>query len=280
MKTAIALGTFDGLHKGHIAVLNSALLSDYTPVAVTFIKPPKSYFSGDIGLLMSPEFRKAELIKMGFDRVHFIEFEEFRNLEATAFLDYLKDEFDPALILCGFNYRFGKGGKGDTEFLSKYCDENGIEVKVVSAVTFDGEVVSSTNIRGALLNGDLEHYKKMCGRNFSFTAPVVHGDERGRTIGFPTANQYYPKNLAKVKFGVYKSQVTVDGKKYRGMTNIGIRPTFLSNDILCETYILDFSEQIYAKEVKLELLEFIREERKFSSIDELKSAIENDVEKC
>lgn len=280
MKTAIALGTFDGLHKGHIAVLNMALFSGFEPVAVAFAYPPKSYFSGKTELLLSPEKRKSELEKMGFSKVHFIEFEEFKDMLPNEFLDYLKSEFDPALICCGFNYKFGVGGSGDTAFLAEYAAKKNIEVNVVSAVEFGGEVISSTKLRNALSMGDVSLYRELCGRNFSISGPIIHGDARGRTIGYPTANQSYPEKTAKVKFGVYKSQITVDGVTYRGMTNVGKRPTFLSEEILCETYILDFKGSIYGKVAELQLLEFIREEQKFESLEQLKSAIKKDVDKC
>ena len=142
---------------------------------------------------------------------------------------------------------------------------------VVSTVT------SSTLIRSLLANGELERVNDLCVAPFGFAAEVVHGDARGRTIGFPTVNQNYPKDKAPVKFGVYKSEITVNGKTYRAITNIGKRPTYKLDYIIAETYIVDFSKDVYGKTADLRLLKFIRPEKKFSGIEELKKQIEEDI---
>lgn len=275
--TAIALGTFDGLHTGHIAVLKKALESKYQPIVVTFQKPPKMFLGKKAELLLSPIVKKELLENMGFSRVHFIDFEQFIDMQPVAFLEYLKREFNCKFISCGFNYRFGKNGVGDTKLLSTFCQQNSIEFYVTDAVIYEGQPVSSTGIRQALEDGNVENYKLLCDRYFSFSGEVIHGEQRGRTIGFPTVNQLYPENMAAVKRGVYKTLITIDGITYNSLTNIGVRPTFLTDKILCETFILNFDSEIYGKIATVQLLKFIRGEKKFESLGQLKNAIQNDL---
>lgn len=275
MKTAIALGTFDGLHKGHLAVIKKT--EGFFGIAVTFCLPPKNVIFGEPQLLILPNERKMLLEKLGIDQVVMQNFEDIRNIEALSYLKDLKKKYNPARIICGFNYRFGKDALGNTEMLTQFCRQNNIEFCCVEAQTYDKKAISSTVLREYIKNGEIEKANKLLYNGFSFTAEVSHGDARGRTIGFPTANQLYPELLVKPKFGVYISQVTVDGKNYNAITNIGVRPTYKTNTVGCETYIKDFSGDIYGKQMKTRLIKFVREEQKFSSLEELKKAILNDV---
>ena len=145
------------------------------------------------------------------------------------------------------------------------------------AVSVNGEPVSSTRIREHLKNGEIEAANALLTFPFSFTAEVISGDRRGRTIGFPTINQKYPSELIPLKFGVYRSKIIADGSEYEGITNIGIRPTFKTDYIISETYIIGFSGNLYGKSVKVEPLKFVRGEVKFSSVDELKRQIAADI---
>ncbi len=278
-KTAIALGTFDGVHLGHRAVIEGAVKSGETAVAVTFLKPPKAYFQKNIGLLMTPEDKKKEFEKLGIDRTFFMDFSEVREMSAEDFLRFLTETFNPSHISCGFNYRFGNCGKGDTALLEDFCQKNSIALTVIPPVLWDGEQISSTLIRECLNNGQVVRANKLLGRPFGFTAEIIHGDKRGRTIGFPTVNQMYPKSLTTLKFGVYKSSITVEGVKYKSITNIGVRPTFKTQYVSAETHIIGFDGEIYGQTVTVELLEFLREEKKFGSTEELKNAIEQDIKK-
>ena len=275
MKTAIVLGTFDGLHAGHRAVIDKAM--GFYSVAVTFDMPPKSYFTLEPQLLMQTTSRVERLKMLGIDRVDVQHFFDVKNIEALDYLFGLKQKYNPQRIVCGFNYRFGKDANGDTELINKFCVDNDIEFICVEPITEDKTVLSSTYLRGLLREGKVDKAATQIFGGFSFTAPVIHGDARGRTLGFPTANQQYPKEMISPKFGVYISRVTIDGNKYDAITNVGIRPTFKTNTIGCETYIKDFSSNIYGKEITTELLKFVREEKKFSSAAELKNAILNDI---
>lgn len=275
MKTAIALGTFDGLHMGHRAVL--AQTSDFFSIAVTFDIPPKSVLTGEPQLLILPQERAKRIKHLGINQVEMQSFNDVKNIKATDYLEYLKQKYNPARIVCGFNYRFGYKAEGNTELLAQFCQKNGIEFICVPPVEKDGKVISSSHIRSLMCEGNIEEATSQIYGGFGFTAPVLHGDARGRTLGFPTANQNYPKELIKLRFGVYISRVTVDGKEYKAITNVGIRPTYRTDAVGCETFIKDFSGDIYGKEMKTELLCFVREEQKFPSTQALKNAILNDV---
>lgn len=275
METAIVLGTFDGLHAGHRAVIEKA--AGCYSVAVTFDMPPKSFFAGEPQLLIQTAVRAERLKKLGIDKVDIQNFADVKNIEPDVYLRQLKQKYNPQRIVCGFNYRFGKDAVGDTTLLDEFCDKNGIEFICVDPVKKGDTVLSSTNLRGLLREGRVEEASMQIFGGFSFTAPVIHGDARGRELGFPTANQEYPKEMVRLKFGVYVSRVTIDGKQYDAITNVGVRPTYRTDTIGCETYIKDFSSDIYGKEITTQLLRFVREEKKFSSVNELKNAILNDV---
>ena len=275
MKTAIVLGTFDGLHEGHRAVIEKA--KGFFSVAVTFDIPPKSFFTDEPQLLMLPEDRAERLKTLGINQVDIQKFNDVKDIAPLAYLKHLKEKYNPDRIVCGFNYRFGKDAVGDTKFLSEFCDKNGIEFICVPPVEKDGLVLSSTYIRGLIREGKISDAAKQMYGGFSFVSTVVHGDARGRTLGFPTANQEYPKNLVRLKFGVYISCVTIGDNKYKAITNIGVRPTYETDYIGCESFIKDFNGDIYGENVKTELLQFVREEKRFSSVDELKTAVLNDI---
>ena len=161
--------------------------------------------------------------------------------------------------------------------MCEICGKLGLQCKVSGEVDVDCCAVSSTKIRGFIENGEIEKANKMLGRPFGFSARVIDGDKRGRVLGFPTINQIIPEELAMPKFGVYQSVVTVDGEKFKGVTNVGRRPTVGTEKILSETHILDFDRDIYGENVDVRLIKFIRPEKKFSSFDELARQIKSDA---
>lgn len=274
----VALGTFDGLHKGHLAVLSTALkFSDLTPVAVTFSEPPKRSTDESVGMLMTTADKNAQLQKMGF-KVKELNYAEVKNLTAEQHLDALFNEFDIKAAVCGFDHRFGKNALGNAATLTAYCHSHGAEAVICPALSVSGQEVSSSFIRELLAMGNIGLANLLLGRRFSFESVVCHGEQRGRTLGFPTINQQLDAQLVVPKFGVYATVVTVDGKQYAGVTNIGIKPTFKLEKPQSETYICDFSGDAYGKLVKIELLKFLREEKQFETVDMLKEAISNDVE--
>lgn len=273
MKNAIALGSFDGLHTGHRAVLTETL--DLRSVAVTFRVPPKAVGRG--GLLMTPEEKIEALKDFGMEEVYLLDFKEVRDLEPEAFLELLVKKFKPERLVCGFNYRFGRGAAGNTQTLLDFCAKNEIEAKVVESVTQEGTVVSSTAIRDRLSAGEIEKANEFLYRDFSFSGKVLHGDSRGRTLGFPTVNQQYPKELVALKNGVYAVEVAVGDRIFGGVANIGHRPTFETKEIFSETFLFDFSGDLYGKTVTVYPKKFLREEVRFLSEEELKAAVERDI---
>ena len=278
MKTAVALGTFDGIHLAHRSVCN--LPNGYKKVAVTFEMPPKMLISGVVELIYSFEDKCKYLKELGFDEIITLDFEKVKNTDPLDFLIFLRNEIGADYISCGFNYHFGKNGGGDSQTLIDFCNENSIELKIMPSYLLENEeILSSSYIRGLLKNGDVEKANNLLFKPFGFTAIVQKGDQRGRTIGFPTINQKYPEDLVKLCFGVYKTRVEFDGKSYEGITNIGIRPTYEMDYVISETYIKNFSGDLYGKKVKITPIKFLREEKKFNSLDELKKQIEIDLEK-
>lgn len=276
MKTALCLGSFDGIHIGHRKVLS--VPENYYKIAVTFRTPPKSFSSDEPSLIMSLEDKCSALGEIGIDEVEILEFEQVKDMPPDEFLRLLVNKFKPSLISCGFNYRFGKAAEGDTEFLYNFCKENNIELNCVDAVMLDGSAVSSTKIRELLKNGEFQKANGLLYKPFSFTADVIKGDSRGTGLGFPTLNQKYPENLVKLKFGVYKTIAYFGGKSYDSITYIGKRPTYQTDYVISETFVKNFSGDLYGKSVKITPLKFLREEMKFSSAQELQKQIEFDLE--
>lgn len=275
MKTAIALGTFDGVHKGHRAVLD--LPCEMRKIAVIFALPPKAVLSGEPKAIMTNTDKCRVLNKIGIDEIFTLDFNKVRGMMPEDFLTFLNVKFSPSLISCGFNYRFGKNAAGNTDDLSNFCALNGIEFKCCKPVSVDGAAVSSTVIRRFLSGGDIERANRLLYEPFSFTAEVIVGDRRGRTLGFPTINQKYPKELIPIKFGVYKTKIRFDNMEYSGITNIGIRPTWQTDYIISETFIENFSGDLYGKEVTVVPVRFIRGEERFTSAEELVRQIKSDL---
>lgn len=278
-KYAIALGTFDGLHLGHMAVLKNICNNGYSPLALTFDTPPRMQYVNKRGLIFTKEDKYALFDSMGIQAFS-LEFDKVKNLSPLDFLIQLIEEYHPSLIASGFNFRFGRGAVGDDVLLNAFCKEKGIEYIAEPPVMEQGLPISSTRIRNAVSSGEVVLAKKMLGRYFSFKNTVIHGDRRGRTIGFPTMNQAYPTELVAPRFGVYASLTEIDGKCYRSVTNIGKRPTFETDYIISETHLFNYNFDAYGKKARVYLTQFIRDEVKFNGIDELKKAIAEDTKKA
>ena len=275
----VALGTFDGLHLGHKAVITAEKTEYQRKLALMFTKHPQLSLKGEApGALITPEKEKEILSGWGVT-AEYVDFSQICNLTPEAFVDdILIKKFNASSVACGFNYRFGKDASGDAKALLRLCAEREIKVTVVDAVEYENETVSSTRIRQALREGRMKDVKNMLGRYFSYDFLVVHGDERGRVLGSPTINQFFDEGFAVPRFGVYASFTVVDGKKYPSVTNIGVRPTFKNSEKRSETNILGFNGDLYGKHPEVFIVEKMREEMKFSSLDELKSQIDKDKE--
>lgn len=278
--TAIALGYFDGLHKGHRNVISLAAAekkNGLTPVCFTFSKSPKSVLYGtQSNALMTNEDKIKTLERLGIERTYQADFERIMNMPAKDFAQkILIDTLKAEKLFCGFNYRYGKNGEGSAETLKSFCDSKGITLTVVPAQESEGEVVSSTLIRKLIADGNVKRANELMCSRFGFSSVIEHGKRLGRELGTPTINQPLCSELVVPKFGVYASIVTLEnGETYCGVTNIGIKPTVGGNTPLCETWMPKYSGgEIYGQSADVRLLEFIRPERKFSGIDELKNAI-------
>ena len=270
---SVALGTFDGVHLGHRAVLESTLKKGLIPIALTFDLPPK--FGSKQNLLMTPIDKIKALSTLGIS-AEVMDFEKIKDTPPNEFLTFIKEKFSPKIIATGYNFRFGKSALGTTNDIAEFCKINNIEYICANAVKVGGEAVSSTRIRKLIADGEVNLAGKMLGQHFFFSGEITHGDARGRTIGFPTLNIPYPTELVIPKFGVYASLTEVNGKMYKSVTDIGVRPTFKTDYIISETNIMGFEGDLYGKIAKIHLVDFIRGEVKFGGVEELKFAISKD----
>lgn len=280
--TAVALGYFDGIHLGHQAVLNTAL--DYAkkeklvPVVMLFDIHPRKLISGVIPPMLTSEEKKRQLLTgMGFTVVDF-NFREAMDYSPNEFIEKILIEgLNARVVSCGFDYHYGKGGKGNAKTLHDELEKRGIKAFSKDAILLGNEVISSTTIRGLIASGEIEKANTMLGTCFSYDFTVKKGDGLGRVMGFPTINQFFPKDFIVPKYGVYASKVLFEGKWYPAVTNVGIRPTVATASMRSETCILDFSGDLYGKNVEVSLLRFIRDEIKFPDIDALSAQISKDI---
>ncbi len=283
--TAVALGYFDGIHLGHRAVLDKALQiaeeRDLVPVVMLFDIHPRKLLTGKVPPMLLTEERKRLLLeKLGFKVVDF-DFRHSMNFTPEEFEDkILRGELSARAVVCGYDYHYGKGGKGNPETLKKDLGEKDIEVVSLEPVYLDDEAVSSTRIRQLISEGRIERANKMLGSNFTYDFQVQKGKRLGRTLGFPTINQYFPEDFVIPEYGVYASSVRIDGKTYSSVTNIGVCPTVDGTQMRSETCIFDFDGDLYGKYVEVSLIEFLRKEKKFGSLDELKEAVDKDIKKA
>lgn len=280
-RTAVALGNFDGMHVGHMAVLRAAKgfeSKGLTPLALLFDEHSLKAITGTAPpMLMTADERNRIIAENGL-KIKTIVFNEIKDLSPQDFVKkILVGRFGARAVCCGYNYRFGKNASGNAQTMKEICDRLGLECRIAGEVDVDSRAASSTEIRKFIESGEIEKANKMLGHPFGFCTRVIDGDKRGRTLGFPTINQELPDGLVLPKFGVYQADVTVDGKHYKGVANIGRRPTVGSEKVLSETYIIDFHKNIYGEYVDIRPVRFIRPERKFSSFDELAKQIKSDA---
>lgn len=280
--TAVGLGYFDGIHIGHQAVLTKALKyaeeKGLVPVVMLFDIHPRKLISGNVPpMLMSEKQKRIALQNMGFKVVDF-NFRKAMNYSPEEFVEkVLVDTLNAKMVSCGYDYHYGKGGKGSAETLKKELGERNIESVSLDPVFLGDEIVSSTKIRQLIKNGEIEKANAMLGKEFSYDPVVEKGDGLGRQLGFPTINQFFPQDFIVPKFGVYASKAKIDGKIYPAVTNIGVRPTVAKESMRSETCILDFSGNLYGKEVEIFLIKYLRDEMKFDSLSQLQKAVKNDM---
>ena len=281
--TAVALGYFDGIHLGHKEVLEKALSQaeekNLVPVVMLFDIHPRRLISGKIPPMLTSEEQKREILtKMGFTVVDF-NFREAMNYSPDEFIEkIIIDKLNAKAVSCGFDYHYGKGGKGNSDTMRDALSERGIAFFSAQPVVSDGDIVSSSEIRRLISQGKIERANTMLGDYFSYDFKVEKGDGRGRVIGFPTINQFFPPDFIVPKYGVYMSVTKIDGKSYLSVTNIGTRPTVSDAPMRSETCILDYSGDLYGKKIQVQLVRYLREEKKFPDIEALTQAIGKDIE--
>lgn len=284
-ETAVALGLFDGLHKGHQAVIGRVVAereNGLTPTVLTFstdhVQPARK--RGMKKILTRSLFLKA-LEETGTEILESPPFEEIMGLSPREFVErVLCGRLKAKAVACGRDFRFGKDAAGDLFILRELCGEYGIRLEAVSPLLDGGEAISSTRIRQCLAEGEIETANWLLGRPYSFDFEVAHGNELGRRIGVPTINQIFPEQFLVPRFGVYASYTWLEGKWYRSITNVGVKPTIEGNRLpLAETHIIGVDDHLYGQNIQVSLMKFIRPEKKFDSIEALTAEIQANIER-
>ena len=281
----LTIGNFDGVHLGHSHILNSLVEQEsggLQSMVVTMWPHPRKVLNPEVQslrFLTSIEEKIALLDQIGIDHLLIIPFTKaFSELTALSFVqDILHDKIGVRKIVLGYDHCFGKNREGGLAFLSKYTHVFKYELQEIPKQEVDKLAVSSSQIRHFLESGQLSEAKALLGRNYSLSGLVIEGNKLGRTIGFPTANislSFEEKQIP--KHGVYGVQVQLGQESYKGMMNIGFRPTVPGNSISLEVNIFDFNQDIYGQTISVEFVHYLREEQKFSSLEALKNQLQND----
>ncbi|MDX1585413.1 MAG: bifunctional riboflavin kinase/FAD synthetase [Balneolaceae bacterium] len=285
--SVVTVGTFDGVHAGHRAIMDTVLQKaderDARSVIVTFDPHPREIINpGDAGikLLTTLPERREILEELGIDRMVVIPFDrDFSLLSSKEFIrDIIYKKIGVSEFVIGYDHHFGKDREGSIETVERLGKELGFETYVVSKREVGAKTVSSTAIRKAISEeGDVEQAAEFLQRLYRLNGTVIHGDKRGKEIGYPTAN-IKPEDSRKIipKDGVYAVSVRYEGKWYGGMMNIGTRPTFEEQNRTLEVHLFDFEEEIYGKEVQVRFVKRIRDEKKFSGVEELVGQLQQD----
>ncbi len=284
--TILTIGSYDGIHRGHKQIINhlkdrAAVGENIASVMVTFFPRPKVVLGKakvtEQYLTSMPE--KIWLLeKLGLDVIVWLPFtKEFAQTPAENFIRQLVEAFRPLELWVGPDFHLGKGREGNLEHLTRLGEKYNYKLNVISEELSRQQIISSTRIRAAMSEGRVDDVTRLLGAYPFLRGEVEHGEKRGRTIGFPTANITVPRQKLLPANGVYAVWITVDDKRYPAVANIGIRPTFDSEQHTVEIYIFDFSEMIYGKTVHVEWVKHLRQEQKFDGIDALVVQIKNDV---
>lgn len=282
-KTAVALGNFDGLHIAHVRVIERAVeyarKTGVKSAVLLFAEHTSKVVGENVPQITSMADKVKILEGLDVDYVYVRDFDEaFMNLTPSEFGKYLKNTLNACAVSVGYDYRFGIGASGDVELLREIGSRLGFDVLVSEKITHGGEAVKSSVIRRLIENGDVERAGELLGRQFVICGAVEKGLQNGRKLGFPTANVGYDNGIVLPKNGVYAGYTTVGGKRYKSLINVGNNPTFGAEHITVESHMLDFYGDIYGREVSVEFVKRLRDDKKFNGIDELKAQIMRDIE--
>ncbi len=291
ISTVVTIGNFDGIHLGHQKLINHTIQlakdSGLKSVVLSFYPHPKKVLNADFEFkTVCTQGEKFELLlDLGVDyfRKKPIDL-KFLGYTPREFVEkILVKELNTKVVVVGSDFHFSSSRGANSKMLKELCSEYGIETEIVDLKLVGNnldEKISSTAIRKSIVEGDFKLVHKLMGRNYSITGKVIQGKKLGRTIGVPTANLLPETEKLLPKNGVYFSNTFVKGEKYNSITNIGNNPTVNSNSLFVETYIIDFNNEIYDEFINVEILQFVRGERKFNSIEELKNNLHNDINKA
>lgn len=284
----ITIGTFDGVHKGHRAILKKvvdhAAKVNGESVLLTFEPHPRKLLFPDQPLgIITPLLQKLQLITdAGIQHVVVVPFtKEFSSLTADQYVrNFLVSVFNPHSIVIGYDHRFGHDRKGDINLLKHYAADYHYELMEIPAQLIDEAAVSSTKIRKAIMEGRMEEATQMLGRHYSLKGNVMHGNKLGRTLGYPTAN-IHPHDAEQIipANGIYAIQAAYDGTRYNGMLSIGFNPTVTDKkELRIEANLFDFNKEIYGDTLEIFFVKKLRDEQKFESLDALKEQLHRDKE--
>ena len=283
MKKIFALGFFDGVHLGHQALLERccqmAAAQKATACAITFLQHPQALFSEHPPKLINTTDDRINLLRQyGIGPVfRYHVTKEIMGMPWEAFLEELCQS-DAVGFVCGKDFRFGNRGEGNAQKLEAYCRQRGLSCDIVDDRLREGVRISSTHIRGLLEAGCMEEAMGFLGHPHILSGEVVGGRRLGRTIGVPTANLSLPEEVVAPRHGVYACTATVEGKEYLAVTNIGSRPTVEGHHVTVEPWILDFSGDLYGKQITLAFYRFLRPEKKFDSLEQLREEIQKNAQ--
>ncbi len=281
----LTIGVFDGVHRGHQEVVRSLIAgargAGAPAVVVTFWPHPAIVLGrGSVRCLTTDDERAELLGSLGVDVVVTQRFDPtVASTSARDFVARLEGRLHFTQLLIGYDFALGKDREGDGTRLAEIGQAIGFRVQVVPALGDESGVISSTEIRKLVATGDVGEAAKLLGHGYGLHGPVVHGDSRGRELGFPTANIDYPVQKILPANGVYACKAWVDGREYAAAVNVGIRPQFhmAADAPLVEAYLLDFDREVYGADMRLEFVARLRDERKYGSVPELVEQIERDV---
>lgn len=282
--TAVTLGKFDGLHRGHELLMHTVL--EYSrnynvaSVAFTFDMPPQNRVEEIIASVLTTNEEKQYIFeKQGIDYLIECPFtQEVMSMEPKAFIAWISKVLQMKFVVVGDDFRFGHKRAGDYHTLQQYEEEFGYKTIVLDKLKDSNRDISSTYVREKIADGNIKKANQLLGYKYFIKSEILHGRKLGRTIGIPTINMILPSNKLLPPNGVYVTEVLVDGKTYMGVTNVGCKPTVSSENIVgVETYIDEFNQDVYGEKIVVSFIDFIRPEQKFANVEELKAQMMSDI---